>query len=56
MAAKVGTKAPNLQVSTWVQGKPTNIDKEKGNVVVVDVFQVNWSGCVMYGIPEAIDL
>lgn len=56
MAAKVGTKAPNLQVSTWVQGKPTNIDKEKGNVVVVEVFQVNCPGCFMYGIPEAIEL
>ena len=56
MAAKVGTKAPNLNVSTWVQGKPTNIDQEKGNVVVVEVFQVNCPGCFMYGIPEAIEL
>lgn len=54
--AKIGTKAPNLQVSTWVQGRPTNIDKEKGNVVVVEVFQVNCPGCFMYGLPEAIDL
>jgi len=54
--AKIGTKAPNLQVSTWVQGMPTNIDKEKGNVVVVEVFQVNCPGCFMYGLPEAIDL
>lgn len=53
---RIGAKAPNLQVSTWVQGKPTNIDKEKGNVVVVEVFQVNCPGCFMYGIPEAIDL
>ena len=53
---KTGTKAPNLQVSEWVQGKPTNIDKEKGNVVVVEVFQVNCPGCFMYGLPEAIDL
>lgn len=53
---KIGTKAPNLQVSTWIQGKPTNIDKEKGNVVVVEVFQVNCPGCFMYGIPEAIDI
>jgi thiol-disulfide isomerase/thioredoxin len=56
MAVKVGTKAPNLHVSTWVQGKPTNIDQEKGNVVVVEVFQVNCPGCFMYGIPEAIEL
>jgi thiol-disulfide isomerase/thioredoxin len=53
---RIGAKAPNLQVSAWVQGKPTNIDKEKGNVVVVEVFQVNCPGCFMYGIPEAIDL
>jgi thiol-disulfide isomerase/thioredoxin len=56
MVAKIGAKAPNLQVSTWVQGKPTNIDKEKGNVVLVEVFQVNCPGCFIYGIPEAIDI
>lgn len=56
MVAKIGAKAPNLQVSTWVQGKPTNIDKEKGNVVLVEVFQVNCPGCFIYGIPKAIDI
>jgi thiol-disulfide isomerase/thioredoxin len=56
MVAKIGSKAPNLEVSNWVQGKPTNIDKEKGNVVLVEVFQVNCPGCFLYGIPEAIDL
>ena len=56
MVAKIGSKAPNLEVSSWVQGKPTNIDKEKGNVVLVEVFQVNCPGCFLYGIPEAIDL
>jgi thiol-disulfide isomerase/thioredoxin len=56
MVAKIGSKAPNIAVSTWVQGKPTNIDKEKGNVVLVEVFQVNCPGCFLYGIPEAIDL
>jgi thiol-disulfide isomerase/thioredoxin len=53
---KIGAKAPNLQISEWVQGKPTNIDKEKGNVIVVEVFQVNCPGCFMYGMPEAIDV
>jgi hypothetical protein len=56
MIAKIGTKAPNMEVSTWVQGKPTNIDKEKGNVVLIEVFQVNCPGCFLYGIPEAIDI
>ena len=56
MTAKIGSPAPNLQVSSWVQGKPTNIDSEKGNVVLVEVFQVNCPGCFLYGIPEAIDI
>lgn len=55
MVATIGTKAPNLEISTWVQGKPTNIDKERGNVVLVEVFQVNCPGCFLYSMPEAID-
>ncbi len=56
MIAKIGSKAPNLVISKWVQGLPTNIDKEKDNVVLVEVFQVNCPGCFLYGIPQAIDI
>jgi hypothetical protein len=56
MVVRIGSKAPNLEVSTWVQGKPTNIEKEKGNVVLVEVFQVNCPGCFLYGVPQAIDI
>lgn len=56
MVAKIGSKAPNLGVSKWVQGLPTNIDKEKDNVVLVEVFQVNCPGCFLYGIPQAINI
>jgi len=56
MIAKIGTKAPNLKVSKWVQGLSTNIDKEKDNVVLVEVFQVNCPGCFLYGIPQAVDI
>ena len=56
MVATIGTKAPNLEVTTWIQGKPTNIDKERGNVVLVEVFQVNCPGCFLYSMPEAIDI
>ena len=56
MVAKIGSKAPNLNVSKWVQGLPTNIDKEKDSVVIVEVFQVNCPGCFLYGIPQAIDI
>lgn len=53
---KIGEKAPNIKVSKWVQGMPTNFDSEKDQIVVVDVFQVNCPGCFLYSIPEAIEL
>jgi thiol-disulfide isomerase/thioredoxin len=56
MVARIGSKAPNLSVSRWVQGLETNIDKEKDNVVLVEVFQVNCPGCFLHGIPQAIDI
>lgn len=52
----VGKKAPNLRISEWIQGKPTNIDKERDNIILVEVFQVNCPGCFIYGIPESIRL
>jgi len=56
LSVKVGEKAPNIQVSKWVQGLPTNFDKEKDHIVLVEVFQVNCPGCFLYGIPEAINI
>ncbi len=56
MVIEIGSKAPNLQLSKWVQGTPTNIDKLAGNVVVIEVFQVNCPGCFLYGIPQANSL
>lgn len=35
MIAQIGAKAPELKVSKWVQGLPTNISKEKDNVVLI---------------------
>ncbi|TVP39917.1 peroxiredoxin family protein [Candidatus Nitrosocosmicus arcticus] len=56
MAVEIGSKAPNLQLSKWVQGTPTNMDDLVGNVVVIEVFQVNCPGCFLYGIPQAVSL
>ncbi len=56
MQAVIGQKAPNLHLSEWVQGIPTNFDQEKDHIVIVEVFQVNCPGCFMYGIPEAISV
>lgn len=54
MDSLIGKRAPNLKIGEWVQGVPTNIDKEKSKVVVVEVFQVNCPGCFLHGIPEVI--
>ena len=56
MSAQIGKKAPNLKVSEWVQGNGANLDQHSGNVVLVEVFQVNCPGCFMYGIPESIEI
>jgi hypothetical protein len=56
MRAKIGSLAPDLRISEWVKGPPTNIRQEKGNVIYVEIFQVNCPGCFLYGIPEAIRL
>jgi len=56
VSVKIGEKAPNLKVSQWIQGLPTNFDKEKDHIVLVEVFQVNCPGCFLYGIPEAISI
>lgn len=56
MSVVLGQKAPNLGISEWVQGAPTNIDQEKDKVILVEVFQVNCPGCFLYGIPEAINI
>ena len=53
MFAQIGAKAPNFKVSDWVQGLPTNIDKLIGNIIVIEVFQVNCPGCFLYGLPQA---
>ncbi len=48
--------APSFVVDQWVQGNPTNIDLERGNVILVEVFQVNCPGCFLYGLPAAIEI
>src|SRR5215203_7542391 len=56
MSVQIGALAPRVKVSEWVQGKPIDTTKEKGKVVIVEVFQVNCPGCFLYGLPETINL
>lgn len=56
MKAQIGKKTPPLSVSCWVQGTETNFDRLLGQVVLVEIFQVNCPGCFLYSLPQAIDL
>lgn len=54
MLAEIGMPAPKFKISKWVQGLGTNVNKLKGKVILVEVFQVNCPGCFIYGLPKAI--
>lgn len=56
MKAQIGQKAPLLSVSAWVQGIEVNFDQLSGQVVLVEMFQVNCPGCFLYALPQAVDL
>ena len=56
MFAEIGAQAPNVKISEWVQGIPTNIDKLRGKVIVLEIFQVNCPGCFLYGLPQSTSL
>ena len=54
--ASIGKKAPDLQLQAWVQGETCNISDHLGKVILVEVFQVNCTGCFVHALPEAIRL
>ena len=56
MTPQANPPAPNLEIDKWVQGTPSNITQEKGNVILIFVFQINCPGCFLYGIPEILDV
>jgi hypothetical protein len=53
---RVNEKAPELVVDSWVQGEPSTLAKEKGKVVLIEVFQVNCPGCFIHGFPEVVEI
>ncbi|CAA9888632.1 Alkyl hydroperoxide reductase/thiol specific antioxidant/Mal allergen [Candidatus Methylobacter favarea] len=56
MKARIGQKAPPLSVAAWVQGEPVTLDELSGQVILVEVFQVNCPGCFLYSLPQAVNL
>jgi hypothetical protein len=53
--SKINELAPDLEVTKWVQGEPSNISLQKGKIIIVKVFQVNCPGCFSAGFPEILD-
>lgn len=54
--ASIGQQAPDLQLQTWLQGEASNISDHLGKVILVQVFQVNCTGCFVHAFPEIIRL
>ena len=52
----VGEPAPEIQVAKWVQGGPLTLDRLKGRVVLIEVFQINCPGCFVHALPEVVYL
>lgn len=52
----VDSPAIDLEIEEWVTGTPSNISNERGNPILIMVFQVNCPGCFIHGIPEIIDI
>ncbi len=54
--ARLGVKAPELQISEWAQGPAIRFEQLRGRVILVEVFQLNCPGCFLYALPQAIAL
>ena len=54
--SRIGKPVPPLLLSDWVQGNSTQLDQLLGQVVLIEIFQVNCPACFLYSLPQAIDL
>jgi len=51
MAAPTGKKAPEWDISEWINSEPINLAGLRGKVVVIDFFQLWCPGCNSFSIP-----
>ena len=54
--SEVNQPTPNLDVAEWVQGDPSNVDTERGKIILIEVIQVNCPGCFVTALPEVIEV
>jgi thiol-disulfide isomerase/thioredoxin len=53
-ALPVGTPAPEWDISEWVHGEPLRLRDLRGQVVVIDFFQLWCPGCKSFSIPTTL--
>lgn len=52
----IGQTAPQPVLEQWVQGHEPEIQQLLGQVILIEVIQVNCPGCFVHALPEAIRL
>jgi len=48
--------APQPEIECWVQGSESDISELSGQVILIEVIQVNCPGCFAHALPETIRL
>lgn len=56
MTAKIEKTAPQPEIECWVQGYEPPINELTGQVILIEVIQVNCTGCFVHALPEVIRL
>jgi len=56
MTAIIDKAAPELKIECWAQGYEPPVHELTGQVVLIEVIQVNCPGCFVHALPEVIRL
>jgi len=56
MNAIIDKPAPQPEIECWVQGSEARLEDLHGQVVLIEVIQVNCPGCFFHALPEVISL
>ncbi len=56
MTAIINKPAPQPAIEYWAQGSEPPIDELTGEVILIEVIQVNCPGCFVHALPEVIRL
>jgi len=56
MVAIINKPAPQPEIECWVQGAEPAISELAGQVILIEMIQVNCPGCFLHALPEVIRL